>query len=65
MHLDSGSIAKFQRELGAKGYKFQFVALAGFHALNYSMFQLPQGCRDRGMEACAELRGSTEHEQFH
>src|SRR6478735_10249531 len=38
--LDSGSIAKFQRELGAMGYKFQFVTLAGFHALNYSMFQL-------------------------
>ena len=65
MHLDSGSIAKFQRELGAMGYKFQFVTLAGFHALNYSMFQLAQGYRDRGMEACAELRGSTEQEQFH
>ena len=65
MHLDSGSIAKFQRELGAMGYKFQFVTLAGFNALNYSMFKLPQGCRYRGMEACAELRGSTEHEQFH
>ena len=65
MHLDSGSIAKFQRELGAMGYKFQFVTLAGFHAVNYSMFQLAQGCRDRRMEACAELRGSTEHEQFH
>lgn len=56
MHLDSGSIAKFQRELRAKGYKFQFVTLAGFHALNYSMFQLAQGCRDRGMEAYAELQ---------
>ncbi|HEX9293579.1 MAG TPA: hypothetical protein VF873_07825, partial [Gemmatimonadales bacterium] len=64
MHLDSGSIAKFQRELGAMGYKFQFVTLAGFHALNYSMFQLAQGCRARGMEACAELRGSPEQEQF-
>ena len=64
MHLDSGNIAKFQRELGAMGYKFQFVTPAGFQAVNYSMFQLPQGCRDRGMEACAELRGSTEHEQF-
>ena len=38
------------------GYKFQFVTLAGFHALNYSMFQLAQGCRDRGMEAYAELQ---------
>ncbi len=56
MHLDSGSIAKFQRELGAMGYKFQLVTRAGFHALNYSMFQLAQGCRDRGMEAYAELQ---------
>ena len=56
MHLDSGSIAKFQRERGAMGYKFQFVTLAGFHALNYSMFHLAQSCRDRGMEACAELQ---------
>jgi isocitrate lyase len=56
LHLDSGSIAKFQRELGAMGYKFQFVTLAGFHALNYSMFELAQGCRDRRMEACAELQ---------
>ena len=54
--LDSGSIAKFQRELGAMGYKFQFVTLAGFHALNYSMFQLARGYRDRGMEAYAELQ---------
>ena len=56
MHLDSGSIAKFQPELRAMGYKFQFVTLAGFHALNYSMFQLAQGCRDRGMEAYAVLQ---------
>ena len=56
LHLDSGSIAKFQRELGAMRYKFQFVSLAGFRALNYSMFQLAQGCRDRGMEAHAELQ---------
>src|SRR5437899_297459 len=54
--LDSESIAKFQRELGAMGYKFQFVTLAGFHALNYSMFQLARGYRDRGMEAYAELQ---------
>ena len=47
------------------GYKFQFVTLAGFHALNYGMFQLAHGYRDQGMEACAELRGSTEHEHFH
>jgi isocitrate lyase len=56
LHLDSGSIAKFQRELEAMGYKFQFVTLAGFHALNYSMFQLAQGCRDRRIEAYAELQ---------
>src|SRR5437773_2162040 len=54
--LDSGSIAKFQHELGAMGYKFQFVTLAGFHALNYSMFHLARGYRDRGMEAYAELQ---------
>src|SRR5438477_793686 len=54
--LDSGSIAKFQRELGAMGYKFQFVTLAGFHALNYSMFHLARDYRDRGMEAYAELQ---------
>ena len=65
MHFDSESIATFQRELGAMGYKFQFVILAGFHALNYSMFQLALGYRDRGMEAYAELRGSTKREQFH
>ena len=38
------------------GYKFQFVTLAGFHALNYSMFQLEQGCHDRGVEKYAELQ---------
>jgi isocitrate/methylisocitrate lyase len=56
LHLDSGNIAKFQRELEAMGCKFQLVTLAGFHALNYSMFQLAQGCRDGGMEAYAELQ---------
>src|SRR4029079_14537236 len=54
--LDSGSIAKFQRELGAMGYKFQFVTLAGFHALNYSMFQLARGYRDRQMSAYVALQ---------
>ena len=49
--LDAATIAKFQRELGAMGYKFQFVTLAGFHALNHSMFQLATGYRDRGMAA--------------
>ncbi len=54
--LDSATIAKFQRELGAMGYKFQFVTLAGFHALNYSMFKLAHGYRDRGMAAYSELQ---------
>ena len=56
MHLDSGSIAKFQRELGAMGYKFQFVTLACFHALNYAMFRLGHGYKDRGMSAYSELQ---------
>jgi isocitrate lyase len=54
--LDAATIAKFQRELGAMGYKFQFVTLAGFHVLNHSMFDLAQGYRDRGMAAYSELQ---------
>src|SRR5690349_20925822 len=54
--LDDVTIAKFQRELGAMGYKFQFVTLAGFHALNHSMFELASGYRDRGMAAYVELQ---------
>jgi isocitrate lyase len=54
--LDGASIAKFQRELATMGYKFQFVTLAGFHSLNYSMFNLARGYRDRGMAAYAELQ---------
>jgi isocitrate lyase len=54
--LDDATIAKFQRELGAMGYKFQFVTLAGFHALNYSMFRLAHDYRDRGMAAYSELQ---------
>jgi isocitrate lyase len=54
--LDKPTIAKFQRELGAMGYKFQFVTLAGFHALNHSMFELARGYRDRGMAAYSELQ---------
>jgi isocitrate/methylisocitrate lyase len=54
--LDSATIAKFQRELAAMGYKFQFVTLAGFHALNHSMFSLARGYRDRGMAAYSELQ---------
>jgi isocitrate lyase len=55
-HLDEATIARFQRELGAMGYKFQFVTLAGFHAINYSMFELAHGYRDRGMSAYTELQ---------
>ena len=55
-HLDATTIAKFQRELGAMGYKFQFVTLAGFHAANYSMFDLARGYRARGMAAYSELQ---------
>jgi 2-methylisocitrate lyase-like PEP mutase family enzyme len=55
-HLDDATIARFQRELGAMGYRFQFVTLAGFHALNHSMFQLARGYRDRGMAAYTELQ---------
>ncbi len=54
--LDAATIAKFQRELGAMGYKFQFVTLAGFHVLNHSMFDLARGYRDRGMAAYSELQ---------
>jgi isocitrate lyase len=55
-HLDDATIAKFQRELGAMGYKFQFVTLAGFHALNHGMFQLATGYRDHGMAAYSKLQ---------
>ncbi len=55
-NLDAATIAKFQRELGAMGYKFQFITLAGFHSLNLSMFELASGYRDRGMSAYTELQ---------
>ncbi len=55
-NLDDATIAKFQRELGAMGYKFQFITLAGFHALNYSMFQLAKGYKERQMPAYVELQ---------
>ena len=54
--LDEATIAKFQRELGAMGYKFQFVTLAGFHSLNHGMFELASDYRDRGMAAYSELQ---------
>jgi isocitrate lyase len=56
LHLDEATIAKFQRELGAMGYKFQFITLAGFHTLNYSMFELARGYRDEGMTAYVRLQ---------
>ncbi len=55
-NLDKDTIAKFQRELGAMGYKFQFVTLAGFHQLNFGMFELARGYKDRGMAAYSELQ---------
>ncbi len=54
--LDEQTIANFQRELGAMGYKFQFVTLAGVHSLNHGMFELASGYRDRGMAAYSELQ---------
>ncbi|HEX6881543.1 MAG TPA: isocitrate lyase [Terriglobales bacterium] len=54
--LDDSTIAKFQRELGAMGYKFQFITLAGFHALNYSIFELARGYRESGMTAYSQLQ---------
>src|SRR5258708_18506685 len=54
--LDRATIAKFHRELAAMGYKFQFVTLAGFHTLNYSMFKLAHGYSERGMAAYSELQ---------
>jgi isocitrate lyase len=55
-HLDDATIAAFQKELGAMGYRFQFITLAGFHALNASMFDLARGYSERGMSAYVELQ---------
>ncbi|HEY1915656.1 MAG TPA: isocitrate lyase [Streptosporangiaceae bacterium] len=55
-HLDEDTIAKFQRELGQMGYKFQFITLAGFHALNHSMFDLARGYAEEGMPAYVRLQ---------
>ncbi len=57
-NLDNATIARFQRELGAMGYKFQFITLAGFHSLNYGMFNLAKGYRERQMAAFVELQES-------
>ena len=54
--LSDEEIATFQQEIGAMGYKFQFVTLAGFHALNFGMFELARGYKDRGMAAYSELQ---------
>jgi len=55
-NLDDATIAKFQKELGAMGYKFQFITLAGFHSLNYSMFNLAHGYARNQMSAFVELQ---------
>src|SRR5437870_4727568 len=55
-HLDEAQLASFQKELGALGYKFQFVTLSGFHALNHAMFTLAQDYKERGMAAYADLQ---------
>jgi isocitrate lyase len=55
-HLDDAKIARFQEDLGEMGYAFQFITLAGFHALNQSMFELARGYRSRGMTAYVELQ---------
>ncbi|MFC7531074.1 isocitrate lyase [Actinoplanes sp. GCM10030250] len=55
-NLDDADIARFQKELGAMGYKFQFVTLAGFHALNHSMFELAKGYAETGMTAYVKLQ---------
>ena len=55
-HLDDATIARFQKELGSMGYTFQFITLAGFHALNHSMFDLATGYASNGMTAYVELQ---------
>ncbi len=55
-HLDPGAIATFQKELGTMGYRYQFITLAGYHALNASMFELARGYQENGMTAYVELQ---------
>ena len=55
-NLDANTIAKFQRELGAMGYKFQFVTLAGFHSLNHGMYELARAYGKEGMAAYSKLQ---------
>jgi isocitrate lyase len=55
-HMDESQLPKFQRELGAMGYKFQFVTLAGFHSINHGMFELAHAYKDHGMAAYSKLQ---------
>jgi isocitrate lyase len=55
-NIDKATIARFQREIGAMGYKFQFVTLAGFHSLNHGMFELARGYKAEGMAAYSRLQ---------
>ncbi|CPU67001.1 isocitrate lyase [Mycobacteroides abscessus] len=55
-HLDDAQIASFQKELAAMGYAFQFITLAGFHAVSHSMFELARGYNERAMSAYVELQ---------
>jgi isocitrate lyase len=55
-HMDESQLPKFQRELGAMGYRFQFVTLAGFHSLNHGMFELAHAYKDHGMAAYSKLQ---------
>jgi len=74
-HLNEAQLASFQKELGAMGYKFQFVTLSGFHALNHSIFTLAREYKERGMAAYADLQSkefagerdgyeATKHQEF-
>ncbi|MBP2406194.1 Isocitrate lyase [Streptomyces netropsis] len=63
--LDDDQIAKFQRELGAMGYRFQFITLAGFHSLNHGMFDLARGYAEHGMPAYVELQEREFADQRH
>ena len=57
-NLSADDIARFQREIGKMGYKFQFITLAGFHSLNYGMYELARGYKDSGMAAYTELQNA-------
>ncbi len=63
--LDEATIARFQVELGAMGYKFQFVTLAGFHSLNHATFEMARGYKERGMAAYAELQAAEFASEVH